>query len=249
MEQAIERSCNYYFLQVSDWMGGAGTEEMNAARLGAHRLAETAMEFGLGKRTGLEIPEAAGLLALPEVRLERTGDENWFAADTLLAGFGQGDNRFTPMQLANYAATIGNNGLLYSLSILHQIRSSDFTEILHSHEPKILNEIEDKDYLQIIQDGMIAVSKGRNGTAGRVFRNYPITVASKTGTVQIEGLQMNTGLFVAYAPAENPEIAIAVVVEKGGSGSEIMNIARVVFDHYFMKESTFLATPYGEIIP
>jgi len=249
MEQAIERSCNFYFLQVADWMGGAGTEEMNAARLGAHRLAETAKEFGLGIRTGIEIPEAAGLLALPEVRLERTGDENWWQADTLLAGFGQGDNRFTPMQLANYAATIGNNGFLYKLSVLHQIRSSDFTEILHSHEPEILNEIEEKDYLQIIKDGMIAVSRGRNGTAGRVFRNYPITVASKTGTVQIEGLAMNTGLFVAYAPAENPEIAIAVVVEKGGSGSEIMNIARVIFDHYFMKESTFLATPYGEIIP
>ena len=241
MVQAIERSCNFYFLQVSDWFPG-GSEA------GARILAETALEFGLGMRTGIEIPEAAGLLALPEVKLERTG-ELWYAADTLLAGFGQGENRFTPIQLANYAATIGNGGFLHKLSILHQIRSADFTETLHYHEPEILSEIEDKEYLEIIHEGMVMVSRTNHGTARRVFRNYPITIASKTGTVQIEGLAINNGLFVAYAPAENPEIAIAVVVEKGGSGAEIMNIARVVFDHYFMKESTFLAIPYGEIIP
>jgi len=240
LEQAIERSCNFYFLQVSNWLG--------TAEDGAILLANTAKEFGLGVKTGLEIPEAAGTLATKEVR-EARGIQGWYDADLLLAGFGQGDNRFTPIQLANYAATIGNGGTLHSLSMLYEIRSSDFTESLHTHTPEILSVIDETDYLKIIQDGMIAVSRGRNGTAGRVFRNYPITVASKTGTVQIEGLAINNGLFVAYAPAEDPEIAIAVVVEKGGSGAEIMNIARVVFDHYFMKENTFLATPYGDLIP
>ena len=248
--QALERSCNYYFLQVSDWMGGAGTEEMNAARLGAYRLAETAMEFGLGLETGLEIPSGSGSLATPEVKEILTGQTGWYAADTLLAGFGQGENRFTPMQLANYAATIGNGGTLYSLSILRSIRSSDHTEILHTHIPEIKHEIEDTDNLAIIQEGMLAVSRGNHGTARRAFGgNYPILVAAKTGTMQVAGQKANDGAFVAYAPADNPQIAIAVVVEKGGSGAAIMDIAKVIIDHYFATQGTFLATPYGEIIP
>jgi len=241
LEQAIERSCNFYFLQVSNWMPGG-------ARGGAELLAETAMEFGLGIKTGLELPETAGTLALPEVR-EARGETGWYDADLLLAGFGQGDNRFTPVQLASYAATIGNGGTLYSLSILRQIRSSDFTETTHTHSPEILSQIEETDYLEIIQDSMVAVSRGRNGTARRVFGNYHVTVASKTGTVQIEGLAINNGLFVAYAPAEEPEIAISVIVEKGGSGAEIMAIARVVFEHYFASENAFRAVPYGDLIP
>jgi len=240
LEQAIERSCNFYFLQVSNWLG--------TAEDGAIKLAETAKEFGLGVKTGLELPETAGTLATKEVR-EARGESGWYDADLLLAGFGQGDNRFTPIQLANYAATIGNGGTLHSLSILRQIRSSDFSETLHTHTPEILSQIEETDYLQIIQDGMIAVSRGRNGTARRIFGDYRVTVASKTGTVQIEGLRINNGLFVAYAPAEDPEIAISVVVEKGGSGAEIMAIARVVLDHYFASENTFRAIPYGELIP
>lgn len=241
LEQALERSCNFYFLQVSDWFPGG-------AEPGSRFLAEAAVEFGLGLRTGIEVPETAGTLALPEVKEELTG-ELWYAADTLLAGFGQGDNRFTPVQLANYAATIGNNGYLYTLSILSQIRSSDFRETLHIHEPEVRSEIMEKDYLEIIQSGMVMVSRSNHGTARSVFRNYDVTVASKTGTVQIEGLAINNGIFVAYAPAENPEIAISVVVEKGGSGAEIMSIARIVFEHYFASDNTFRAIPYGELIP
>ena len=239
--QALEVSCNYYFLQVSDWLG--------PAREGAQMLADAAQEFGLGIATGLEIPENPGRLALPEVREAITGETSWYAADTLLAGFGQGDNRFTPVQLANYAATIANGGTLYSLSFLRSVRNPDFTEELFTHEPEILNVIEETQYIDIIQEGMVAVSRGGRGTAREVFRNYHITVASKTGTVQIEGRAYNDGVFVAYAPAENPEIAVSIVVEKGGSGSAIMDISRIIFDHYFRAESPFQAVPYGYLIP
>jgi len=153
------------------------------------------------------------------------------------------------VQMANYAATIGNGGTLYSLSFLSNVRSSDFSEILFTHEPEILNVIEETEYIEIIQEGMLAVSRGSFGTARSVFRNYPIDVAAKTGTVQIEGHAINDGVFVCYAPADNPQIAISIVVEKGGSGSAIMDIARMIFDQYFMTESTFLATPYGQMIP
>jgi len=245
--QALERSCNYYFLQVSDWFPGG-------AEPGAEILAETALEFGLGRTTGLEIPENAGRLATPQARRDAyekglIADGRWYSADTLLAGFGQGDNRFTPVQLANYAATIGNGGTLYSLSFLLNVRSSDFTEILYTHKPEILNKIEDTENIEIIQEGMLAVSKGAYGTARHVFREYPIPVAAKTGTVQVEGTSMNDGVFVCYAPADDPQIAISIVVEKGGSGSQVMDIARMIFDQYFMTESTFQVIPYGKLIP
>jgi len=242
LERALECSCNFYFLQVTEWLPGTH-------RMKADILAETAIEFGLGVRTGLEISEAAGHLATQQARFEATGNENWWNADTLLAGFGQGDNRFTPVQLANYAATIGNGGTLYSLSFLRMIRSSDFSETLFTHTPEVLNVIEEADFIARLQDGMVAASRGRQGTARQVFGNFNPTVASKTGTVQIEERAYNDGLFVCYAPAENPEISISIVVEKGGSGAAIMEIAKIIFDYYFVTDNTLRAIPYGQLIP
>ncbi|MDR2590413.1 MAG: hypothetical protein LBC71_05450 [Oscillospiraceae bacterium] len=244
--QALECSCNYYFLQVASWFTGG-------AEAGARTISTAALEFGLGRKTGLEISESEGRLPLPEVkaRLFPAGDSDglWYTADTLQVGFGQGISRFTPVQLANYAATIGNGGTLHSLSILRRVMSSDFTEPIYVFEPTVLHQIEETDYIQALQDGMLAASRGSRGTARSIFGNYHIPVASKTGTVQAESQRMNDGVFVCYAPADDPQIAISIVVEKGGSGSAIMDIARMIFDHYFVTESTFFASPYGQIIP
>jgi len=249
--QALAVSCNYYFFQVADWLPGGADAAGNI-------LADTAAEFGLGIRTGLELPENPGRLASPDVvrglREARGEDVGYFFGDVLSTSFGQGENRFTPIQLANYAATIGNGGTLYSLSILHRIVRNDFAgEPLFVSRPEILNVIEETEYIEILQEGMVAASRGQirywRGTAFSVFGNYPIVVASKTGTAQIEGHSINDGVFVAYAPAEDPQIAIAVVVEKGGGGAAIMPIARMIFDHFFATEGTFLATPYGQMIP
>ena len=245
--QALERSCNFFFLQVSDWFP-------EGPQNGALLLAETAQDLGLGRTTGLEITENAGRLAIPavkEIEYERGQVDTplWVTGDTLQAGFGQGLSRFTPVQLANYAATIGNGGTLYSLSILRRVTSSDFTEIIYAHQPEELNRIKETEYIEILQEGMRAVASGNYGTARKTFSDYPIPVAAKTGTVQVEGAKANDGVFVCYAPADDPEIAISIVVEKGGSGSAIMDIAKMIFDHYFVKESTFYAIPYGELIP
>jgi len=239
--QALERSCNYFFITIADNFRGGPLP-------GAHVLAETAQEFGLGISTGLEIPENAGRSATPEWKREAL-DEGWWAADTIMLGFGQGHNVFTPVQLANYAATIANGGTLYSLTILRRIKSADFSGILYSHEPEVLNVIEETEYVEILQEGMRAVARGAWGTARSVFREYPIPVAAKTGTVQVEEQDINNGVFICYAPSDNPQIAISVVIEKGGSGSGVMDIARIIFDYYFGSERTVLATPYGELIP
>jgi len=243
LTQAIEVSCNYYFIQMADWLPGGSPE----AR--AELIAEAAMDLGLGVRTGLEISESTGRLATREAREAVTGYHRWYAADTIMAGFGQGENRFTPVQLANYAATIANGGTLNSMTLLRMIRYSDFSGVYKTSEPEVLNVIEETEFIEWIQEGMVLASTGRNGTARRLFRDFPILVASKTGTVQIEGRAFNDGVFVCYAPADNPQIAIAVVVEKGGSGSEVMPIAETILRHYFLTQSSFMAVPYGGLVP
>jgi len=243
LTQALECSCNYYFIQMADWLPGGGPE----AR--ANLIAEAAMDLGLGVRTGLEISESTGRLATREAREAATGYSGWYAADTIMAGFGQGESRFTPVQLANYAATIANGGTLHSMTLLRMIRYSDFSGIYKTSETEVLNVIEETEFIEWIQEGMVLASTGRNGTARRLFRDFPILVASKTGTVQIEGRAFNDGVFVCYAPADNPEIAISVVVEKGGSGSEVMDIAYTILRHFFLTQSTFMAVPYGGLVP
>jgi len=239
--QALERSCNYFFISISDWVKGGGPD-------GARALAETAKKFGLGVSTGLEITESSGRLATPEWK-RAVLHEGWWRGDTLVTGFGQGHNLFTPVQLSNYASTIANGGTLHSLTILRRLMSPDFSEVLYAHEPEVLNVIEDTEYIEILQEGMKAVSRGRYGTARSVFGEYPIRVAAKTGTVQADEQNINNAVFICYAPADNPEIAISIVIEKGGSGAAVMDIARRIFDYYFISEVTALATPYGELIP
>jgi len=239
--QALECSCNYFFITVADRFAGGSL-------IGADNLAETAQEFGLGRSTGLEVPENTGRLATPEWKREALND-GWKVADTLMTSFGQGNNLFTPVQLANYAATIANGGTLHSLSMLLRVKSSDFTDLLHAHEPEVLNDIEEKEYVEILQEGMQAVTRGRRGTARKEFADYPIRVAAKTGTVQVEGEDINNAVFVCYAPANKPEIAVSIVIEKGGSGAAVMEIARKIFDYYFISEAAVVTTPYGELVP
>jgi len=242
--RALECSCNYFFIQMSEWYSG----QVGGSSSGAEGLAAAAQEFGLGVSTGLELSENTGRLATPEWKMQAL-NEGWRAADTVLAAFGQGHNLFTPVQLANYASTIANGGILNRLTVLRRIKSADFSELLYSHEREVLNVIEDTEYIQILQEGMLAVARGPRGTARLAFQDYPVRVAAKTGTVQVEGLDTNTGVFICYAPYENPEIAISIVIEKGGSGSGVMDIARMIFDYYFRAEITVLAAPYGELIP
>ena len=242
--QALEHSCNVFFMHAADHIDG------QRALSGERALAEAATAFGLGRRTGIEIPEVSGILATLEfIQGVPTLGNYWSNGDTVMTAFGQGHSMFTPIQLANYTATIANGGTLNQLSILSRVRSSDLSEILHTHTPTVMNQIEETEYIRILQEGMIGAAANRHGTAHSVFGNYPIRVAAKTGTAQLEGQAINNGVFVAYAPANNPEIAISIVIEKGGSGSAVMPIAREIFDFYFRAERTFNAVPYGALIP
>lgn len=215
---ALENSCNYFFYWVADHMG-------------ITPIAEAAAEFGLGAKTGIEIGENTGAIASREYKREAL-DEGWWSADTLLACIGQGLNEFTPVQIAGYVSTVANGGTVYRSTLLRYITSSDYSDVLMEKEPEVTHVIDDTDgYFPVLQRGMRAVVT--RGTASAAFQGFPISVAAKTGTVQSDNAAMNTGVFVCYAPADDPQIAIAIVIEKGGSGSALTTIAKDILTAYF----------------
>ena len=230
--EALAYSCNYFFYSIGN-------------NTGPTKIAEAASDFGLGEKTGIEIYEEKGILATVESKKEITGTP-WYDADTLFVAIGQGINQFTPVQLANYVATIANGGTLYNLSLLHAIKTSDYAATLQQQIPSVRARISEPEYIMYLQDGMKAVAS--YGTAQEKFKGYTPTVAAKTGTVQT-GSTVNDGVFICYAPADNPQVAISVVVEKGGSGAAIIEVARIVLDEYFRTRATESAVNEGVLIP
>jgi len=230
---ALRVSCNYFFYE--------------AGRLtGIERLNEFARRFGLGEKTGIELEgEAAGILAGPENR--KANDGIWFPADTIQAAIGQSDNLFTPLQLANYVATLVNGGNRYKTHILKSVKSYDYSQTLFDSKAEVMgNAGLSQKTVDIIKKGMLAVSE--SGSAAAIFANYPIKVGSKTGTAQT-GRGSANGIFVSFAPYDNPEIAVAVIVERAGKGSRIGVIARDIYDAYFrINDSLEKVTPENELI-
>ncbi|HHU05952.1 MAG TPA: penicillin-binding protein [Clostridiales bacterium] len=216
--EALRDSCNYYFFELGD-------------RLGIDRLSACAAQFGLGSATGIELYEETGVLATREYK-ESRGDEPWFVGDTLQASIGQSFNLFTPLQLAEYTATIANNGTRLATHILKAVKSPDFSQTLYTSQPKVLSVVEaDKEIFDAVQLGMLYVTT--QGTPSMVFKDLGVSAAAKTGTAQLGEDLANNAIFICYAPYENPEIAVAVVVEKGGSGNAIASIAKDVLKYYF----------------
>jgi len=216
--EALRDSCNYFFFELGD-------------RLGIDKLSACAAQFGLGSHTGIELYEETGILATREYK-ESQGDEPWFVGDTLQASIGQSYNLFTPLQLAEYTATIANNGTRLATHILKAVKSSDFSQTLYTSQPKILDIVEaDKDVFETVQLGMYYVTT--QGTPSTVFKDLGVPAAAKTGTAQLGEDLANNAIFICYAPYKNPEIAVAVVVEKGGSGNAIASIAKDVLKYYF----------------
>ena len=215
---ALAQSCNYFFY----WLGDT---------LGIDAMADAAAQFGFGQKTGIEITESAGVLATPEYKEENVG-EMWYAADNLLTAIGQGYSYCTPIQLANYVSCIANGGTLYKTTLLDRVMSSDYRSVTYTNSSEILNTIDNSGgFIDILHSGMEAVVE--EGTAHSYFVDYPVSVAAKTGTVQSSTTTYNNAVFVCYAPADEPEIAISVVIEKGGSGSAVVPAAKYVLDYYF----------------
>ena len=158
------------------------------------------------------------------------------------AGIGQSDSLFTPLQLAEYCAAIANGGTRYSASVLKSVRSFDYTRQLYSGETKVMSTVDSADYnWAAVQYGMYLFTHDINGSSSEAyyaFNNYSyngesIGVAAKSGTSQLGEDITNNALFMCYAPYDDPEIAVAIVVERGRAGSALTNIAKDVLDAYF----------------
>ena len=221
---ALQVSCNYFFYDLG-------------SRIALSAMDSTAKGFGLGERTGVELPEYIGHRANKETKAElHVGDDKlWYTGDAVLSAIGQSENRFTPIQLCSYAATLANQGNRYKATFMNRVVSSDYRQLLEENKPQLLShmEISDETYATYCE-GMYLVTSTYAGTADTAFMNYPIKVAGKTGTAEtgINGASDN-GAFVCFAPLDDPQIAIAVYVEKGGHGSTLATIARSMLDVYF----------------
>lgn len=226
---AIENSCNYYFYSVSD-------------TLGIDKMSEYAKNFGLGEPTGIELPEETGIMSTQEYKRQSQLDagiaekdlDDWYIADTLQAGIGQAYSQFTPLQLANYCAAIANNGTRYEASMLKSVRSYDYAESVFQRRATVSGRVTtDQSFYDAVHIGMYNVVHRVIGNTKTVFTGFPVEVAAKTGTAQVgEGIT-NTAAFICYAPYDDPEIAVAVIIEKGYSGTNNADVAKAVLEYYF----------------
>lgn len=222
LEKALETSSNMFFFQI-----GFST--------GIDNIVKWAKNFGFGKKTGIEIGESIGALASREYKQEYI-KEGWVPADTCNASIGQLYNAFTPVQLVNYVSTIGNGGRMYRPHLVR--KRADASGQVHLTEIEYQETTAKESTIKAVQKGMVAVANSEDGTAATIFKDFrPIIgeVAGKTGTAEtgLEATSSSNALFVCYAPADDPEIAVAVVVEKGVSGAWSAPIARDVLMAYF----------------
>jgi penicillin-binding protein 2 len=277
MMEAIRDSCNYYFYEVS-------------RLLGIEKLEEYAKRFGLGQKTGIEIPgESQGLVAGPTYKtavwrntirrymvnemgiddeeliesiqglmdvqfgswnqmvralkdmgiteiehinklISYINGGKWMPGQTLSAAIGQGEHMYTPLQMANYIATLANGGTRYRPQLVRSVYNQN-TGQYETFAPEVVDNIDiDPQNLKAVFEGMNAVTRP-GGTSWVAFRDLPFEVAGKTGTAQNPGYDDNAW-FVGFAPYDDPQIAVAVLIMQGGHGSYAAPVAKAIFEEY-----------------
>jgi penicillin-binding protein 2 len=223
---AIARSSNVYFYAL-----GGGFEDVKG--LGIEKLKEYWKKFGLGVKTGIDLPgEKTGFLPDEKTKEEATGDI-WRIGDTYNVSIGQGDLLATPIQLVNYVSVMGNGGKLFRPFLVEKITDGSGNAV-REIEPEILADYSaDIEKIKIIQKGMLDTVQKSYGTAN-FLSGLPVSVAAKTGTAQIEGNKKLNALFIGYAPYENPQIAILVLVEDAQDGGmNAIPVANEVIGWYY----------------
>lgn len=235
-EKALKVSCNYYFYDVS-------------YRMGIDTLSRYASLFGLGTRTGIELPgEVSGTLAsreyIQKLNEKDGGKRQWMIADTLSTGIGQSYNSFTPIQMAYYIATLANGGIKNDLTILRDVVDSSGKDVSTNNVNAIVDKKIDKpdinlgnlgiskETINTIFEGMRSVTGETGGTAYSTFKSFPIEVAGKTGTATASS-GSDHAWFVGFAPYHDPEIAVVCVIEHGGHGAYTAPAVKEVMEEYF----------------
>lgn len=225
MRGAIANSCNVYFYTVGDMLD---IDEIDAV----------GEAFGFGQSTGSEIPDSKGVLASranKEALYDTEIDQEWYKADTLMASIGQSITTATPIQLCRYVAALSTGGTLYNATFLRRAVSSDFDTLVEANQfaPAATGLMSQEEY-QVIQEGMVECAT--DGTAQGYFDDLDYSVACKTGTAQHGNGGSDNASFVCWAPAENPQIAIAVYVEHGDTGGFFSQVAKDILKYYFERQ-------------
>lgn len=235
--EALAVSCNYYFYEVG-------------YQTGITKIDEVAKALGLGEATGVELDESVGRRANAETKklLYSKGYDGWYDADTVAAAIGQSENRFTPMQLACYTSALANHGTRYKATFLQRVLSSDYSELLYESTPVVASQlnISDEAYAAYTEGMRLSVTWA-NGTSHYYLGDYDVAVCAKTGTAEHGGNGSDNAAYVLYAPADDPQIAIAVYVEKGTPGSRLAKVARAIMDAYFSASSSVDTVPAENI--
>jgi len=250
MYKSIVHSCDtYYYMLAND--------------MGIDNIAKFMGQLGLGQRTGIDLGkdeygESKGVLPSQEwkrQRFKKPEQQKWYAGETISIGIGQGYNAYTPIQLAQATATIANNGVMFRPHIVHHIIDTKTGQKRLIERQPIRDLNLRPENVEVIRRAMVGVNK--EGTGARAFAGAPYEAAGKTGTAQVfslKGAQYKEGgikkelrdhaLFIAFAPAENPKIALAVLVENGGFGAQsAAPIARMVIDYYLLGKLPAGAAP------
>nr|WP_325301416.1 penicillin-binding transpeptidase domain-containing protein [uncultured Dysosmobacter sp.] len=213
VSEAISKSCNYFFAEMG-------------YRLGMDTLREYLSAFGLGDHTGIEIGDHAG--TLPE---NKVGEDQspW-------AGYGQANQAYTPLQLANYISTLVSGGVRREAHLLKAVKSYDNSQVLAvgNSEPVSTLELHEST-LEAVKKGMLAYTQP-GGMVYSYFKDCVVTAGAKTGTAQLGSGQTNNGVFVCFAPYDDPEIAVAIAIEHGGSGAALASTAVQILNAYFTND-------------
>ena len=209
VSEAITVSCNYFFAEMGYY-------------LGLDTLNEYAKAFGLGEHTGIEIGDETGNLT---VNKEGENQAPW-------AAFGQSSYLFTPIQLANYTATLVSGGKHCEAHLLKAVKSYDNTQVLSTGNTEPINTVEISDAaLEAVKKGMHDLTT--TGSLSYYFKDCVVDAGAKTGTAQVSSKTKNNGVFICFAPYDDPEIAVSIVIEKGGSGAALASTAVEILNAYF----------------
>lgn len=223
VSQAITVSCNYFFYEVGRLTG-------------IKTLDSYASQFGLGEHTGIEIGDSTGVLASPEYA-EAIGEE-WTDGQTITAAIGQSYNLFTPLQLANYMATVVSGGDHYKAHLLKSVKTYDNSSVVYASNEAPLNHVDmSEETLQSIKEGTRNLA---TGSLSYYFNDCIVSAGCKTGTAETASSLAN-GCFVAYAPYDDPQIAVCVVIEQGTAGANLASIAVDLINAYFSNASASAA--------
>lgn len=233
LTQAIQKSCNYYFYELG-------------YRTGIEEIAKYAKAYGLDRKTGIELAgEQTGIIATPEY-VKQVENRQWQLGETLSAAIGQSYNSFTPIQMARYIAMLANEGKAPEITLIQSITDTNGNKVPKEQIKQEVNQklgidastkVEPlaikKENLQAILKGMKGVTSEYGGTAYYIFSDFPMDIAGKTGSAEtgIDG-KVN-GWFTGFAPYENPEIAVVVLIENAGSGGNVAPAAKEILKEYF----------------